>query len=73
MHPIDEIYISDLAPGDLVRILCACGHSGQLTVAMLATARVDPNNKVVDLKDQFRCPQCDEKLRGVLVSVQWAN
>jgi len=42
-----------------------------LTAAMLATAGVAPEQKVLDLGDRMRCRECDERGRAV-VSIRWA-
>jgi hypothetical protein len=46
MRPLYDARISDLGPGDLVKVECACGHSELLTAGMLATAGVGPERKV---------------------------
>jgi hypothetical protein len=49
MRPLYDARVSDLGPGDLVKVECACGHAELLTAAMLATAGVAPDLKVADL------------------------
>jgi hypothetical protein len=71
MRPLYDARISDLGPGDFVRVECLCGHIELLTAAMLATAGVTPDSKVLDLGDRLRCRECDERGRAV-VSIKWA-
>jgi hypothetical protein len=54
MRPLYDARISDLGPGDLVAVECACGHTETLTAAMLATAGVRPGAKdTVSLGNQI--------------------
>ena len=50
---------------------CPCGHTELLTTAMLATAGVAPDRKVLDLSRRMRCRECDALGRAV-VSIKWA-
>jgi len=59
MRPLYDARVSDLGPGDLVKVECACGHAELLTAAMLATAGVGPERKVLDLGARMRCRECD--------------
>ena len=70
MRPYYDARVSDLGPGDLVAIECACGHTETLTASMLSTAGVAPYSKIQDLAPRLRCRQCDECGRAV-VSVRW--
>jgi hypothetical protein len=72
MRPLYAARISDLGPRELVRVKCACGHTELLTAAMLATAGVVPERKVLDLGARMRCRECDERGRAV-VSVRWGR
>ena len=62
---------SDLGPGDLVQIECACGHIERLTAAMLTTSGVAPDSKLQDLGNRMLYRECDEKGRAV-ISIRWA-
>jgi hypothetical protein len=70
MRPLYDARVSDLGPGDLVKVECACGHAELLTAAMLATAGVGPERRVLDLGARMRCRECDERGR-VVVSPRW--
>jgi len=72
MRPLYDARISDLGPGDFVQVECACGHTELLTAAMLATAGVAPDCKVLDLSRRMRCRECDELGRAV-VSIKWGS
>ena len=48
------------------------GQTETLRAAMLATAGVGPERKVLDLGARVRCRECDER-RKVVVSVRWAG
>ena len=58
--------------GDFVQVECACGHTELLTAAMLATAGVAPDRKILDLGRRMRCRECDEQGRAV-VSIKWGR
>ena len=70
MRPLYDTRVSDLGPGDLVAVECACGHAEMLTPTMLATAGVAPETRVLGLERRLRCRECDERGR-VVVSVRW--
>jgi len=72
MVPLYAARVSDLGPGNFVSIECPCGHTELLTAQMLATARVAPEQKVLDPGDRMRCRECDERGRAV-VSIKWAT
>ena len=72
MVPLYATRVSDLGSGDFVQVECPCGHSELLTAAMLATAGVAADRKVLDLGGRLRCRECDERGRAV-VSVRWAT
>jgi len=52
-----------LGPGDLVQVECGYGNTELLTAQMLATAGVEPEQKVLDLRARMRCRECDAKGR----------
>jgi hypothetical protein len=70
MVPLYAARIADLGAGDLLQIECACGHVTLLTAAMLATAGVASEQKLIDLAARLRCRECDGRGRAV-VSVKW--
>lgn len=70
MVPLYAARIADLGLGDLVQIDCPCGHVTVLTAAMLATAGVAPDEKLVDLSARLRCRECDARGRAI-VSIKW--
>jgi len=72
MRALYDARISDLGRGDVVLVECSCGRSEALTAAMLKTAGVVPDSKVLDLGRRLRCRECDERGR-VVVSIRWAN
>jgi hypothetical protein len=73
MRPIYDLRICDLFPHDLVQVTYDCGHSEQLTAAMLETTGVERGRRVEDLKDQLQCRECHEKNCAVHVAVQWGE
>jgi hypothetical protein len=56
--------------GDFVQVEWPCGHGELLTAAILATAGVAPDRKVLDLGRRMRCRECDERGRAI-VSIRW--
>jgi hypothetical protein len=70
MVPLYAARLEDLGAQDCVHLECACGHTMVLTPAMLATARMKPAEKVVDLEARPRCRECDAKGRAVL-TIRW--
>ena len=73
MRPLYDARVSDLGPGDLVRIECArCGHSELLTATTFKTAGLQPYEVIVRLGRWFRCRECDARGR-VEVSIRWAE
>ena len=72
MVPFYAARVSDLGPGDLVQVECACGHTERLTAAMLITAGVGPDERVQGLGSRMRWRECDEKGRAV-ISIRWAT
>jgi hypothetical protein len=71
MAPLYAAGVSDLGPGDFIQVECPCGHTELLTAAMLATAGVALDRKVIDLAGRMRCRECDERGKAV-VSIKWA-
>lgn len=71
MVPLYDARVSDLGPGDFVRVECPCGHTELLSAPILATAGVAPDRKVLDLGSRMRCRECDKRGRAA-VSVRWA-
>ena len=66
--------VSDLGPGDFVKVECvACGH-GELIPAtgLLHGLRLPPTTRILDLEPQLRCRECDATGRAV-VSIEWAE
>jgi hypothetical protein len=57
----DTARVSDLGPDDFVQVECGCGHTELWTAAMLATAGVGPDQKVLDLKRNLNAGSADEK------------
>ena len=70
MVPLYAARVSDLGPGDFVQVDCPCGHTELLTRAMLATAGVASDQKVLDLGSRMRCRECDERGRAE-VWIRW--
>ena len=61
MKPFNDARVSDLGPGDLVRIECVCGHVERLTGAMLRTAGLSEHEPIRGLNGRLRCRECDAK------------
>ena len=72
MRPLYDCRVSDLGPDDILVVECGCGHREQLTAAMLGTAGVAPETKILDLQRRLKCRECRWKGRAV-VSVRWAS
>jgi hypothetical protein len=71
MRPLCDARVEDLGPDDRLVVECGCGHIELLTAAMLTTAGVGPNQKVLDLKAKLKCRECRWKGRAA-VSIKWA-
>ena len=72
MRALDDARISDLGPGDFVRVECACGHDEMIPAAGLTQGmRLPPETKILDLQPRLRGRECDAKGRA-LVSIRWA-
>ena len=67
-----EAHVSDLGPGDLVKVECLCGHVEMLTGAMLRTAGLSEHEPIRGLNSRLRCRECDAKGK-VDVSIKWAG
>jgi hypothetical protein len=72
MRPLYDARVSDLGPDDFLQVECAYGHLEHLTAAMLTTAGVGPDQKVLDLKAKLKCRECRWKGRA-LVSIKWGQ
>jgi hypothetical protein len=71
--PLYAARVSDLKPGDFVRVECgACGHDGLIHPSALASLGLGPDDRVVDLEPRLRCRGCDAKGKAV-VSVMWTG
>jgi hypothetical protein len=71
MQPLYLARIEDLRHGDLVKVDCAaCHHVAVLTPDFLLRLGLDPQAKVLDLKERVRCRGCGKKGRAV-VSIKW--
>jgi len=70
MVPLYAARLSDLGPDDFVQVEFGCGHVELLTAAMLATAGVGPDHKVLDIQARLKCRDCRWRGRAV-VSVGW--
>ena len=72
MVPLYLARIEDLGPGDLIKIDCACSHTGLLTAESPLRLGRGNREKVLDLKDRVRCRRCSVRGRAV-VSIKWAK
>jgi hypothetical protein len=72
VKPFYDARVSDLGPGDLVRIECVCGHVERLTGAMLRTAGLSDHQPIRGLNGRLRCRECDAKGKAD-VSIKWAE
>jgi hypothetical protein len=72
VRPLYDCRVEDLGPDDRVVVECGCGHSEELTAAMLSTAGVPPYTPVLDLKRRLKCKSCRWRGRAE-VSVSWGN
>jgi hypothetical protein len=70
VKPFYDALVSDLGPGDLVRVECGCGHVELLTRAMLKTAGLSEHEPIRGLNGRLRCRECDAKGK-VDVSIKW--
>ena len=59
MVPLYLTRIEDLGPGDLVKVDCAaCSHTALLSTTFLLRLRLNPREKVLDLKNRVKCRGC---------------
>lgn len=73
MVPLYAARVSDLQPGDYVRVECVCGHEELIpALALTQGVRLAPDQKILDLAPRLRCRECDQKGRAV-VSVRWSS
>ena len=73
MVPLYAARISDLQPGDFVRVQWVCGHDELVPAAALTQGlRLGPDEKIIDLAPRLRCRECHERGKAV-VSVRWAE
>lgn len=74
MVPLYAARVSDLGPGDFVRVWCvSCGHEAFLPpTTLLHGLHLRPETLVLDLEPKLRCRECDEKGKA-LVSVRWGT
>jgi hypothetical protein len=71
MVPLYAARVSDLRPGDFVRVECVCGHDEMIPAAVLTQGlRLAPDERIVDLAPRLRCRECDVKGRAE-VSIRW--
>jgi hypothetical protein len=74
MRALFEARLSDLGPGDFVKVECAaCGHVELLAPDQLRIKGIalPPYTPVLDLERRLRCRECDARGKAV-VSVRWA-
>ncbi len=72
MRPLYDARLSDLGPGDLVKVVCACGHEELLTADQIRAGHTPEFAVIVDLKWRLRCRECDERGR-VDISIRWGK
>ena len=73
MRPLYDARIEDLGPGDFLHVQCVCGHDDLIPrVGLLQGWRLPPYTRVLDLERRFRCRECDQRGKVVLM-IRWAN
>ena len=74
MVPLYAARVSDLGPGDFVKVECiACGYDLLITGQRIATgAGAASLHARVDLARRFRCRECDARGK-VVVSIKWGD
>jgi ribosomal protein S27E len=73
MLPLYAARIEDLGLGDFVKVDCAtCHHVAVLAPEFLLRLGLNPQTKVLDLKERVRCRGCGKRGRA-LVSIKWAR
>jgi hypothetical protein len=71
MVPLYAARVSDLGPGDFLRVECACGHDALIhPSAPTQSLRLRPEEKILDLAPRMRCRECDAWGK-VAVGVRW--
>jgi ribosomal protein S27E len=70
--PLCKARVSDLRPGDFVKVTCyGCGHETLIPPeTFLVRPDVSPDMRVVDLEKRVRCRECNA-IGETLVSVRW--
>jgi hypothetical protein len=72
MVPLYAARVSDLKPGDFVRVECSCGHDGLIHPAALTSLGLAPEDRITHLAPRLRCQQCDQRGKA-LISILWAR
>jgi hypothetical protein len=73
MVPLYAARVSDLGPGDCVRVECICGHDAMMPASTLMQGlRLGPDERIADLTPRLRCRECDTRGRAV-VSIRWGE
>lgn len=72
MIPLHRTRLSDLGPGDAVRLKCfSCKHETLVPKnALLSRPNVSPETRVLDIQTRSRCRQCNA-WGEILISVNW--
>jgi len=71
MLPLYAARIEDLGRGDFVKVDCAaCHHVALLAPEFLLRLPLNPQTKVLDLKERVRCRGCGKRGRAA-VSIKW--
>lgn len=58
MVPLYAARIGDLGDDDRLLVECGCGHMEELAPAMLASAGLPSDQKVLDLQRRLKCQSC---------------
>ncbi len=73
MVPLHAARVSDLQPGDFVRVECSeCGHDGLIHAAALASLGLSEDSRIIDLEPRLRCRECDA-LGKAATSIKWGS
>jgi ribosomal protein S27E len=71
MLPLYAARIEDLGQGDFVKVDCAaCHHVALLTPEFLVRLGLNPQTKVLGLKERVRCRGCGARGRAD-ISIKW--
>jgi hypothetical protein len=71
MLPLYAARIEDLGPGDFVKVDCAaCHHVAVFAPEFLLRLGLNPQTKLLDLRERVRCRGCEKRGRAV-VSIKW--